>query len=178
MKLSDLPFQPMGTQPGFDAATLEAFVSAPRIAVLAYTKRDGSPAQTPIWYLYRGGKIEMLTSTTSPKAKALARNPRVCVTIQDERAPYRAVIIDGTVAIEDAPVEGGVGRDLAIRYFGRMSASEYEKMTVEENRKTGLSLLTLTPTRVRGFDNHRIVGAGLRVYMRLREMIPLPRTWF
>jgi hypothetical protein len=41
-----------------------------------------------------------------------------------------------------------------------------------------LSLITLDPTRVRGFDNTRLIGLPLRLYMRLREALPLPRSWF
>jgi hypothetical protein len=51
-------------------------------------------------------------------------------------------------------------------------------MTAEENRKTGLSLISLDPVCVRGFDNHRLVGRALRLYRRLREALPLPRAWF
>jgi hypothetical protein len=50
-------------------------------------------------------------------------------------------------------------------------------MTAAENQRTGLTLVTLDPTRVRGFDNHRLVGRGLRLYMRLRESLPVPRHW-
>lgn|GEM_PF-1266974 len=178
MKLTELPFQPMASQPGFDASQLERFVAAPRIAILSYTKRDGSPAQAPIWYQYRDGRLFMVTSKTSPKAKALAREPRACVTIQDDMPPYRAVIIDCEVTIGEAPLEGGITSWLATHYFGKFGGREYEKMTLEENRKSGLSLITLEPLRVRGFDNHRLVGPGLRLYMRLRELLPLPRTWF
>lgn len=178
MKLSTLPFQAMGTQPPFAPEDLERFVSAPRIAILSYVKRDGTPAQAPIWYQYRDGCFAMVTSKTSPKAKALARAKRACLTIQDEMPPYRAVIVDGDVTLTDIAVEGGLNRWLAMHYFGRLGGHEYEKMTVEENRKTGLSLITFDPVRVRGFDNHRLVGRALRLYMRLREALPLPRTWF
>jgi len=65
-----------------------------------------------------------------------------------------------------------------MNYFGKLGGREYEKMTADDNRKSGLVLITLEPTRVRGFDNHRLVGRGLRLYMRLRESVPLPRTWF
>ena len=41
MALRDLPFQAAGGQPAFDPATLERFVAAPRVGVLAYTRRDG-----------------------------------------------------------------------------------------------------------------------------------------
>lgn len=177
MALRDLPFQAVGGQPAFDPAELERFVAAPRIAILAYARRDGSPNQVPIWYAYEAGRFVMLTSSTSPKAKALARNPRVCLTIQDETPPYRAVIVDGRVILESAPVSGGLNSDLATRYFGRIGGREYEKMTAEDNARTGLTRITLTPERVRGFDNTRLIGFGLRAFLRVRNVAPIPREW-
>lgn len=177
MKLSDLPFQKMGSQPAFRPDDLERFVAAPRIAILAYAKRDGTVAQAPIWYRYENGRFAMVTSRTAPKAKALARAGKACLTIQDEMPPYRAVIIDGDVTITDAPLEGGITSWLATHYFGKLGGAEYEKMTLEDNRKTGLVQITITPTRVRGFDNHQLVGLPLRLYMRLREALPIPREW-
>ncbi len=178
MKLTDLPFQAMGPQPPFDAADLERFVAGPRVAVLSYVKRDGTPAQAPIWYQYRDGRFFMVTAKTSPKAKALARATRACLTIQDEMPPYRAVIVDGEVTLSDVAVEGGINSWLAMHYFGRIGGREYEKLAAEESHKTGLSLVSFEPVRVRGFDNHRLIGRGLRLYMRLRESLPLPRSWF
>jgi PPOX class probable F420-dependent enzyme len=177
MKLTDLPFQAMGPQPAFEAAALERFVAAPRVAVLSYPKRDGTPAQTPLWYRYRDGRFSMVTARTSPKARALARAGRACLTIQDEMPPYRAVIVDGDVTVSDLALDDPLNGWLAMHYFGRLGGKEYERMTAEENRKTGLALLTLEPTRVRGFDNHRLISAGLRLYMRIRESLPIPRTW-
>jgi PPOX class probable F420-dependent enzyme len=178
MKLTDLPFQAMAPQPPFAPGDLERFVAAPRIAVLSYTKRDGAPAQAPIWYRYDDGRFSMVTSRTSPKAKALAREGRACLAIQDDMPPYRAVIVDGTVALSEAPLEGGITSWLAMHYFGRVGGREYEKMTAAENRAHGLSVIALEPTRVRGFDNHRLVAAPLRLYMRVREALPVPRSWF
>jgi len=177
MKLTELPFQAMGPQPAFAAEDLERFVAAPRIAILSYVKRDGTPAQAPIWYQYRDGRFFLVTAKTSPKAKALARGKRACLTIQDEMPPYRAVIVDGDVTLTDCPLEGGINSWLATHYFGRFGGREYEKMSAEENAKTGLSLVTFDPVRVRGFDNHRLVGRGIRAYMRLREILPIPRSW-
>ena len=50
-------------------------------------------------------------------------------------------------------------------------------MTAGEYEKTGLVELTLVPERVRGFDNHRLVGAPLRLFMRVRNVLPIPRAW-
>jgi hypothetical protein len=178
MRLTALPFQRMGSQPAFASEDLERFVAAPRIAILSYTKRDGTPAQAPIWYQYRDGRFAMVTSKTSPKARALAHTKRASLAIQDEMPPYRAVIVDGEVTVTDEPVVGGVNSWLAMHYFGLLGGREYEKLTAEQNRKTGLSLITFDPVRVRGFDNHRMVGRALRLYMRVRERLPLPRSWF
>jgi PPOX class probable F420-dependent enzyme len=177
MSLRDLPFKAVGGQPAFEPAALERFVAAPRVAILSYSRRDGRPNQVPIWYAYRDGNFLILTSATSPKAKALARDPRVCLTIQDETPPYRAVIIDGRVTLTAAEVTGGLHTELATRYFGKLGGREYEKMVAEENMKTGVTLITLVPESARGFDNHRLIGAPLRIFMRVRDTLPIPRGW-
>lgn len=177
MHLTELPFQPMGSQPAFERNTLKRFVDAPRIGVLSYVKRNGTPAQAPIWYRYRSGRFEMLTSATSPKAKALAREGKACLSVQDDLPPYRAVIVDGDVTVLPVSPDDELNEWLATSYFGKLGGREYLKMTAADNRETGLVKVTLDPTRVRGFDNHRLVGRGLRLYMRVREALPIPRSW-
>lgn len=174
--LSHLKFRAVGDQPAFDANALERFVRAPRVAVLAYARADGRPGQSPIWYVYRDGVFYMSTVTASPKAKALARDPRVCLTIQDEAPPYRAAIFDGEVELsplaDDGPVAG-----IATRYLGKFGAAAYDKMTAETYDRTGLTLIALRPTSVRGFDNTRGLGLGNTIFLKLRALLPIPRAW-
>lgn len=174
--LSHLKFRAVGDQPAFDAQALERFVRAPRVAVLAYARADGRPGQSPIWYVYRDGVFYMSTVAGSPKAKALARDPRVCLTIQDEAAPYRAAIFDGEVELsplaQDGPVAG-----IATRYLGKFGAAAYDKMTAETYDRAGLTLIALRPASVRGFDNTRGLGAGNSLYLKLRALLPIPRAW-
>ncbi len=177
MALIDLNFEAMHPSPAFDKTALESFVAAPRIAILAYTRRDGTPTQFPIWYEYADGRFYMTTSSVSAKAKALARSRKACLTIQDEVPPYRAVVMDGEVTQAPAPIEGGISSRLATRYFGKLGGREYEKMAREEAEKTGLTLLIFEPTRVRGFDNHKMIGAPLRLFMRIRNALPIPASW-
>lgn len=176
-KLSDLPFQALGGQPAFAPEDLERFVSEARIGMLAYARRDGTPNQVPIWYAYEDGAFLMVSTTTSPKVHATRRSPRVTLAIQDEAPPYRAVTIEGTVSFAPTPVEGGVSSALARRYFGRLGADEYEKMTRETYEAAGLTLMTLTPDRVRGFDNTRLLGRATVAFMRLRALLPIPNDW-
>jgi len=176
--LDDLPFTALGGQPGFAPGTVEAFVAAPRVAVLAYVRADGRPGQAPIWYVLRDGAFFMSTTTGSPKHRALVRDPRVCLTIQDERPPYRAVLADGSVTLEPLP-EGSADptAGIAERYFGKVAAAEYHRMTAEEYARTGITLITLRPSALRGFDNTRALNAATLAFVRLREWLPVPRRW-
>ena len=177
-RLSDLPFKVMGPQPAFDPEDLEKFVREARIAVLSYARKDGRPCQVPIWYEYREGTFYLSTMDTAAKVHALRRNPRVCLTIQDERPPYRAVVIDADVELKPHehgdPTEG-----LATRYFGRVAGNLYKSMAAEESTKSGSKELTIVahPTEVRGFDNTRAINKATLAFVRLRNRLPIPTSW-
>lgn len=176
--LDDLPFTALGGQPPFAPGTIEPFVREPRIAVLAYVRADGRPGQAPIWYTYRDGAFFMSTTTGSPKHRALARDPRVCLTIQDERPPYRAILADGRVTLAPlSPGDADPTAGMAVRYFGRVGAAEYERMTAEEYARTGLTLISFRPDALRGFDNTRALSAPVLAFIRLRDRLPIPRSW-
>jgi PPOX class probable F420-dependent enzyme len=175
--LSDLPFHAVGDQAPFTPAGLERFVAAARVAVLGYVRRDGRPHQVPVWYTYRDGRFVMSTATGAPKHRALVRDPRVSLTIQDEAPPYRAVVMEGTVEL--APIEAGQDptEGMAVRYFGRIAAAEYDRMTAETYAASGLTAITFTPEVVRGFDNTRGIGRAALAFLRIRRFVPVPRRW-
>lgn len=177
--ISEVPFQPVGGQPGFDPAQLERFVhrARRRVAVLAYLRGDGRPHQVPIWYTYEAGTFWMSTVTGSPKHRALLRDPRVSLTIQDEAPPYRAVILEGVVELSPLEHADDPTAGVAVRYFGRVAANEYDKLTAELYAASGLTLMALTPTAVRGFDNRKALSKPVHAFVRLRERLPIPRTW-
>lgn len=175
-RLDQLDFKALGGQPAFDPDDLVPFVEQRRIGVLAYVRNDGRPNQAPIWYTHVNGSFHMTTTTTGAKRRAIERNPKISLTIQDERPPYRAVIVDGTASLrplrpgEDDPTEG-----MAIRYFGRVAAAAYDKLTSDLYAETGLTLITLVPDEIKGFDNTRMLSRTERVFTRIRELLPIPR---
>lgn len=177
MHLTEIPFKAIGGQPAFDKTGLERFVDARRIAVLSYTKRDGTPTQAPIWYRYQDGRFKMISATGAPKTKGLKHAGKATITIHDEMPPYRAVTVDGDIHHEDAALSGGLNDWLAYWYFGKLGGKEFLRMSEEHRNESGLTQFTLDPTRVRGFDNHKAVGAPLRLFMRVREALPIPRNW-
>lgn len=175
--INDLPFKALGGQPAFRAGSLEPFLNDRRIATLAYVRRDGRPNQAPIWYTLVDGVFYMSTTTGGVKHRALERNPRVSLTIQDERPPYKAVIVDGTATFRDLGEGDDPTAGVATRYFGRAGAAAYDKMTKEIYAETGLTLITVVPTEIKGFDNTQALSGFERAFVRFRESLPLPRTW-
>ncbi|MEO1057954.1 MAG: TIGR03618 family F420-dependent PPOX class oxidoreductase [Actinomycetota bacterium] len=175
--LRTLPFRGLGGQPPFDADDLERFLAQRRIATLAYLRRDGRPNQAPIWYTVRDGVFYMSTVTDGVKHRALQRNPQVSLSIQDERPPYRAVIVDGIAELAPRDPDNDPTEGMAVRYFGKVAAATYDRMTEEVYARSGLTIITVVPTDVKGFDNTNALSAGERAFTRVRELLPVPRRW-
>ena len=87
-------------------------------ARLAYIATDGTPRVIPIWFHWNGKDIVMGTPPKAPKLKALAKNPRVSLTIDDNTFPHKVLLIRGTARLE--PLDGIVPEYAmaADRYFG------------------------------------------------------------
>ncbi len=86
----------------------------PNYAHLATTLRDGSPHTVPIWAGVEDGRIVFFTQESSQKARNLARDPRVAVSVTDFERPYRSAWVCGHIA---ATREG----DAALEVIDRLS---------------------------------------------------------
>ncbi|TDD81314.1 PPOX class F420-dependent oxidoreductase [Actinomadura rubrisoli] len=104
-----------------------AFVSAgTRTGKAAVTRKDGGPHVTPIWFVLDGDDVVFTTHGESVKGRALARDPRVTICVDDDTPPFSFVIIRAEAALLDdldetrkwAAVIGG-------RYMGADRAEEY-----------------------------------------------------
>jgi Predicted flavin-nucleotide-binding protein len=86
-------------------------------ARLAYVWTDGTPRVVPIWFHWNGREIVMATPPKAPKLKALVKNPKVSLTIDDNTFPHKVLLIRGSARLE--PVEGIVPEyeAAAARYF-------------------------------------------------------------
>jgi hypothetical protein len=119
-------------------------------ARLAYVWTDGSPRVIPIWFHWNGKEIVMGTPPKAPKLKALAKNPRVSLTIDDNVFPHKVLLVRGTARLE--PVNGVVPEYAlaADRYFG----PEQGKAWVAQMGKMISSMVrvTITPTWVGVLD--------------------------
>src|ERR1700720_544874 len=88
-------------------------------ARLAYVWMDGTPRVVPIWFHWNESEFVLATPPKAPKLKALAKNRKVALTIDDNSFPHKVLLVRGTVRLET--VEGIVPEYAAAaeRYFGR-----------------------------------------------------------
>ncbi len=125
---------------------LDAFLRfGTRTGKLATVRADGSPHVAPIWFILDGGDLVFMTGEGTAKGKALLRDPRVALSVDDENPPFGFAIIEGTVTISrDLAQMLPLSIEIARRYMGDDKAEEYGRRNAVE----GELLLRLHPTKV------------------------------
>ena len=109
---------------------LEQFLSeGTRTGKLATVKADGSPHVAPVWFILDGEDLLFMTGADTLKGRAISRDQRVALLVDDERPPFAFALIEGTVTLstdldEMLPVSIAIARryvgdDLAERYGHR-----------------------------------------------------------
>jgi PPOX class probable F420-dependent enzyme len=76
---------------------VRALIDAPNIAHVATVLPDGAPHSVPVWIGSVGDRLAFLTSPNSRKARNLAREPRVAISITDRENPHTMAQIRGRV---------------------------------------------------------------------------------
>src|ERR1700751_6116269 len=94
-------------------------------ARIAYVWTDGTPRVVPIWFHWNGHEIVMASPPKAPKLKALAKNPKVSLTIDENGFPPKVLSIRGSARLE--PGEGIVPEYVACaeRYFDAEMAKNW-----------------------------------------------------
>ena len=69
----------------------------PNYGHLATLTADGSPASVALWVGMEGDRIVFFTQDTSVKARNIARDPRVGISMIDRDNPYRTARVRGRV---------------------------------------------------------------------------------
>lgn len=104
----------------------EFVMSGTRTGKLAVTRKDGSPHVTPVWFVLDGDDVVLTTYHAGIKARALRRDGRAALTVDDQQPPYSFVVIEGTATLSGDVAEvrrwAGV---LGARYMGEDRRDEY-----------------------------------------------------
>jgi PPOX class probable F420-dependent enzyme len=115
-------------------------------AVLATTRRDGSPQQSMVGYVVDDeGRLVISTKAYTAKWHNARRRPSVSLTVPDGR---KHLVVDGTVElIEDDPLRAELTADAFVGLFGgeRPDPATLGDALDEQQR----TVLRLTPLSVR-----------------------------
>lgn len=133
--------------PPMTPTEIEAFLQAPRHAVLGVNRPAKPPHLSPVWYLYEAGVFTISIAATTVKYRLLQRDPRASLCIDGGYPDYRTVIVTG--AAELHPNDEAMRRRIIRRYYeDEAAARRYAAST----RGASHVLLVVRPERVIGQD--------------------------
>jgi len=120
-----------------------------RTAKVATLGRDGQPHVVPVWFVLDGDDVVFTTHEASVKGRALRRDPRVSLCVDDERPPYAFVTLHGTASIStDLDELRRWATAIGGRYMGADRADEFGR----RNGVAGELVVRVTPTTIIGRD--------------------------
>ncbi len=135
---------------------IEDFLSEGNIARIATVKPDNSPHVTPVWYLWENNQLWMTIPKDSVKARNIRQNNKVAVTIDTDKAPSKAVIIEGTTKIEKLTneMERKIDRRMAAKYVKPEYLDEY----IEWDSAQGVEYICIRicPKKIISWDGSKI----------------------
>ena len=104
-----------------------AFLEAgTRTAKVATVRPDGRPHVVPVWFVLDGDDVVFTTGERSLKGKALRRDPRVSLCVDDERPPFSYVSITGEASLStDLDELFRLATRIGGRYMGADRAEEF-----------------------------------------------------
>jgi len=118
---------------------------APIPAQLAYVWTDGSPRVLPIGFHWDGRQLVIGTPPHAPKMKALSRDPRVAVTINEYQAPYKVLYIRGTASVEVMDAVVPEYALMAQRMMGSEAEGWLEQVRAMLPAMGGMARVAITP---------------------------------
>jgi PPOX class probable F420-dependent enzyme len=84
----------------FDEATRD-LLDGRNFATVATVNPDGGPQTSVVWILREGDTVAFSTTAGRRKARNLARDPRISVSVFDTANPYHSVEIRGTAELAE-----------------------------------------------------------------------------
>ncbi len=116
-----------------------------RTAKLAVTRRNGAPHVVPIWFVLDGDDVVFTTGENTVKGKAIRRDGRVALCVDDDNPPFSFVSIEGTTTVSrDSDELLKWATRLGGRYMGAEQAEEFGR----RNAVPEELLVRMTPTKI------------------------------
>ena len=104
-------------------ASVQKFLAAKEVAVLATVQPDGSPLAMPMWFLHDPAALTMISVDGLQKVHNLRRDPRVCVVAESGEAggEVRGVSVRGRAEfLTDGPARRALVERFLEKYRPRL----------------------------------------------------------
>jgi PPOX class probable F420-dependent enzyme len=122
------------------------FLSAgTRTGMLGYVAPDGRPLVAPVWFIVDNGELVFNTGRDTAKGRALARDSRVVICVDDPHPPYSFVQVQGTAYVKDGAEDL---LEIATRIGGRYMGAHRAKEFGQRNAVSGELVVRVHPTKV------------------------------
>lgn len=119
--------------------------------VSTLTPNTKHPHVTPIWSYYDGSSFYMTLMDGNPKTRALAKDNRVALAIGNDKLPFKAVLVHGTVELIRGDVRSTV-RKICQKYVGEDQADAVSDLLLNDPQV----IAKVTPTRIYAWDQSKV----------------------
>lgn len=124
---------------------IEFLSAGTRTGMLGYVAADGRPLVAPVWFVVDNGDLVINTGRDTAKGRALARDPRVVICVDDPHPPYSFVQVQGLAELSEEP---GEVRDIATRTGARYMGAERAEEFGRRNGVPGELVVRIHPIKV------------------------------
>ncbi len=133
--------------PRMTAKEIDEFLKLPLLSNFATLRPDGSPHVAPVWHLYDGEHLLILSGPSSVKVRNLRGDPRICISIPRETEPHGFVQVNGTAQLS-TEWDRQILWDMSINYQGEEEGKRYAEQTYREME---FVLIKITPDKMAGW---------------------------
>ena len=133
---------------------VEFLSTGTRTGMLGYVAADGRPLVAPVWFVLNIGQDEgqlvFNTGRGSAKGRALGRDSRVVICVDDPHPPYSFVQVQGIASVQDGAEDL---LEIATRIGGRYMGAHRAKEFGRRNAVSGELVVRVRPTKVNSAFN-------------------------
>ena len=131
-------------------AVVDFLSTGTRTGMLGYVAADGRPLVAPVWFVVDEGQLVFNTGRGSAKGRALGRDSRVVICVDDPHPPYSFVQVQGIASVQDGAEDLlEIATRIGGRYMGAHRADEFGR----RNAVSGELVVRVRPTKVNSAFN-------------------------
>ena len=119
-----------------------------RVVWLTTVAPSGTPAPTPVWFLWHDGEILISSEPDKAKLRNVVGHPQVTVNFNATHSGGDVGVISGTAVIDPDPISGDALAAYNTKYAADIAGLG---MTLDQFHAAYSVLIHITPKKLRGF---------------------------